>query len=147
MHADSLREMADGLTLDGIYEVTVLWEPLSFESAEAGFSTNACFDGALGCEGVEDFVAVIEREVAELRGRGVGKAPSVVRSWRATLPCAMATWGRGKMHRHRVCADFDWRHRWHGPSGVHLWLDVPLASLSDLVGSAVFVTIWRFERF
>lgn len=71
MHADSLEEVADDLTLDDIYEVTVFVEPLSFESAEVGFSADNVFVGALDCEGVEDFVAAIERKVAELRERGV----------------------------------------------------------------------------
>ena len=101
MHADSLEEMADGLTLDDIYEVTVFVEPLSFESAEAGFSTGNVFVGALGCEGVEDFVAVIEREVAELRERGV----SVMSAERCEelardLTLRYGDLGRGKMHRH-----------------------------------------------
>lgn len=101
MHADSLEEVADGLTLDDIYEVTVFVEPLSFESAEAGFSTGNVFVGALDCEGVEDFVAAIERKVAELRERGV----SVVSAERCEevardLTLRYGDLGRGKMHRH-----------------------------------------------
>ena len=70
-HADSLEEVAAGLTLDDIYEVTVFVDPLSFESAEAGFSSDNVYVGSLGCDGVESFVAVVERKVAELRERGV----------------------------------------------------------------------------
>ena len=101
MHADSLEEVADGLTLDDIYEVTVFVEPLSFESAEAGFSTGNVFVGALDCEGVEDFVAAIERKVAELRERGVS-VMSVERCEELArdLTLRYGDLGRGKMHRH-----------------------------------------------
>lgn len=104
MHADSLEEVADGLTLDDIYEVTVFVEPLSFESAEVGFSADNVFVGALDCEGVEDFVAAIDRipeVVAELRERGV----SVMSAERCEelardLTLRYGDLGRGKMYRH-----------------------------------------------
>lgn len=103
MHADSLEEVADGLTLDDIYEVTVFVEPLSFESAEVGFSADNVFVGALDCEGVEDFVAAIDRipeVVAELRERGV----SVMSAERCEelardLTLRYGDLGRGRMHR------------------------------------------------
>lgn len=101
MHADSLEEVADDLTLDDIYEVTVFVEPLSFESAEAGFSADNVFVGALGCEGVEDFVAVIERKVAELRGQGVNVMdPERCEELARDLTLRCGDLGRGKMRRH-----------------------------------------------
>ena len=104
MHADSLEEVADGLTLDDIYEITVFVEPLSFESAEVGFSADNVFVGALDCEGVEDFVAAIDRipeVVAELRERGV----SVMSAERCEelardLTLRYGDLGRGKMYWH-----------------------------------------------
>ena len=101
MHADSLEEVADDLTLDDIYEVTVFVEPLSFESAEVGFSADNVFVGALDCEGVEDFAAAIERKVAELRERGVSvMSAEHCEELARDLTLRYGDLGRGKMHRH-----------------------------------------------
>ena len=100
-HADSLEEVAAGLTLDDIYEVTVFVDPLSFESAEAGFSSDNVYVGSLGCDGVESFVAVVERKVAELRGQGVNVMdPERCEELARALTLRYGDLGRGKMHRH-----------------------------------------------
>lgn len=100
-HADSLEEVAAGLTLDDIYEVTVFVDPLSFESAEAGFSSDNVYVGSLGCDGVESFVAVVERKVAELRGQGVNVMdPERCEELARDLTLRYGDLGRGKMHRH-----------------------------------------------
>lgn len=101
MHADSLEEVVDGLTLDDVYEVSDFVEPLAFETAEPDFSEGNVYVGALGCGGVESFVAIIERKVAVLRKQGVDvMSAERCEELARDLAVRYGDLERGKMHRH-----------------------------------------------